>query len=416
MSIRQPQVKSAAVMETVHLSSVSTALAACDPAAKCGRVAALRVDAAASALASRDAPIAAAPGRPPRPLLVAPREVPNRGLGTLAGRFALAHAVAHIEFNAINLALDACCRFAGMPQAYYADWLRVAQDEARHFDMLRNRLKELGGDYGDLPAHNGLWEAAEKTADDALARMALVPRVLEARGLDVTPGMIRRLREVGDEATAAILTVILDEEVAHVRCGTHWFRHLCAQRGLEPVATFRALLQQRGMQLRAPFNRAARMAAGFVDEELVESQPEPRRKPRSQQRPEYETKAGTDEHADNGAARRWVGPRPPLAPRRACAVTCGRGPEKRCRWPILRRPATRLPRPPLGHSSSAAAAARARAMAARTCSGLVPPQVRRASTEASSEMCRYTSASISGEKRCSSASSSVARSRLTPAA
>ncbi|MGD9410059.1 MAG: ferritin-like domain-containing protein, partial [Thiohalocapsa sp.] len=175
---------------------------------------------------------AAAPGRPTRPELVAPRDLPKRGLDVPEGRAALVHAVAHIEFNAINLAWDAVQRFPAMPAAFALDWARVADDEARHFAMLRQRLRELGYDYGDFPAHDGLWQMAEATAGDALARMALVPRVLEARGLDVTPGMIARLERVGDEATAACLQVILREEVEHVAIGSRWFRWLCEQRGL----------------------------------------------------------------------------------------------------------------------------------------------------------------------------------------
>ncbi|HKY92429.1 MAG TPA: ferritin-like domain-containing protein, partial [Nevskiaceae bacterium] len=207
-------------------------------------------------------------GRPARPELVRPRDVPHRGLGSAEGRAALVHAVAHIEFNAINLALDAACRFGGMPDDYYADWISVAQDEARHFTMLATRLAALGHAYGDFPAHNGLWEAAEKTAHDVLARMALVPRVLEARGLDVTPGMINRLDEVGDRETAAILRVILDEEVRHVAIGTRWFRAVCVSRGLEPVATWRDLLARNGVRIHEPLNRPAREAAGFEAAEL----------------------------------------------------------------------------------------------------------------------------------------------------
>nr|WP_206370850.1 ferritin-like domain-containing protein [Solimonas marina] len=209
------------------------------------------------------------PGRPARPTLVHPRDVPHRGLGTVDGRAALMHAIAHIEFNAINLALDAGWRFTGMPARYYADWLSVAQDEARHFAMLRARLQSVGYDYGDFTAHNGLWEAAEKTAHDPLLRMALVPRVLEARGLDVTPGMMQRLREAGDTETVAILDVILREEVGHVEIGTRWFRHLCAQRGLAPDATFATLLAEHGVRLRAPLNLEARRAAGFAESELA---------------------------------------------------------------------------------------------------------------------------------------------------
>jgi len=200
--------------------------------------------------------------------LVHPREVPRRSLGSTEGRAALIHAVAHIEFNAINLALDAALRFSGMPAQYYRDWLSVAQDEARHFLLLQARLAELKFGYGDFTAHNGLWEAAEKTAHDVLARMALVPRVLEARGLDVTPGLIHRLQESGDGQTVAVLRVILEEEVRHVAIGTHWYRWLCERRGLAPLATFKQLLAEHNMRVRPPLNRAARSAAGFDDSEL----------------------------------------------------------------------------------------------------------------------------------------------------
>ena len=210
------------------------------------------------------------PGRPPKPSLVHPRDLPKRGLGTQEGRAAFIHAIAHIEFNAIDLAWDAAYRFRGMPGAYYADWVSVANDEARHFAMLRERLQQLGYDYGDFGAHNGLWEMAEKTAHDGLARMALVPRVLEARGLDVTPGMIVKLRLLGDDATVAILETILREEVAHVAAGSRWFRWFCERAGVEPGARFRELLAEyaRGV-LHGPFNIQARSAAGFGDDELA---------------------------------------------------------------------------------------------------------------------------------------------------
>jgi uncharacterized ferritin-like protein (DUF455 family) len=212
----------------------------------------------------------AMPGRPQRPRLVAPRELPRRGFGSAEGRAAFIHAVAHIEFNAIDLAWDAVYRFRGMPTAYYADWIGVAADEARHFALLRARLRELGHDYGDFDAHNGLWEMAEKTAHDGLARMALVPRVLEARGLDVTPGMIAKLRQLGDEATVAILEVILREEVAHVAAGSRWYRWHCERAGVAPAARFHALLREyAGGVLHGPFNREARLAAGFDAEELA---------------------------------------------------------------------------------------------------------------------------------------------------
>ncbi len=210
-----------------------------------------------------------APGRPEKPRLVPQRQVPHRGLGTAEGRAALVHAVAHIEFNAINLAWDAVYRFRGKPEAYYRDWASCAHDEARHFSMLSERLAELGHAYGDFDAHNGLWEMAEKTAHHDTARMALVPRVLEARGLDVTPGMIERLRSVGDERTVAILEVILREEVAHVAAGTRWFRYCCERDGVDPRDTFLDLLRDyMGRNLRGPFNRPARLQAGFDDLEL----------------------------------------------------------------------------------------------------------------------------------------------------
>jgi uncharacterized ferritin-like protein (DUF455 family) len=211
-----------------------------------------------------------APGRPARPRLVMPRDVPQRGLGSDEGRAALVHAVAHIEFNAINLAWDAVYRFPGMPDDYYRDWVSIAHDESRHFTMLSARLAQLGRAYGDFEAHNGLWEMAVKTAGSCLARMALVPRVLEARGLDVTPGMIARLRSVGDDATAGILEIILREEVPHVAAGTRWFRWCCGREGRDPEASFVELLREYvPTGLRGPFNLDARRAAGFADNELL---------------------------------------------------------------------------------------------------------------------------------------------------
>jgi len=250
----------------------------CDPERKCqltaDTVAALsagsvRVTAEAAAEAAAS-PVIDEPGRPPRPHLIAPRDLPQRGLGSAEGRAAFVHAIAHIEFNAINLAWDAVQRFRDMPEAFYSDWAGVAADEARHFAMLAGRLRELGHGYGDFDAHDGLWEMARKTAHDCLARMALVPRVLEARGLDVTPAMIARLRGGGDHATADILQVILREEVAHVAIGSRWFAWCCERAGLAPQATFIALLREHaGMAVRGPFNRAARAAAGFGAEEMA---------------------------------------------------------------------------------------------------------------------------------------------------
>jgi uncharacterized ferritin-like protein (DUF455 family) len=244
----------------------------CDPARKCAAVSQLWVDyQAGSVRPDPDCPAEAIgpPGRPSRPVLVDPSQVPRRRLGSAAGRAALVHAIAHIEFNAINLALDAVYRFRDMPDTYYGDWLSVAAEEARHFQLLQDRLNDYGVAYGDLPAHNGLWEMAEKTADSCLVRMALVPRVLEARGLDVTPGMIERLETAGDPETVAVLEVILEEEVRHVAIGTHWFRHCCVAQGLDPEPTFLSLLRSRyGGSVRGPFNLEARYRAGFSREEM----------------------------------------------------------------------------------------------------------------------------------------------------
>ncbi|HEY7871783.1 MAG TPA: ferritin-like domain-containing protein [Rudaea sp.] len=259
-------------MDGVH-ARAEHCLELADPAAKLVATAQAARDFAAGFLALDDdvPPQAiAAPGRPPRPRLVAPRALPRRGLGTPEGRLALLHAVAHIEFNAINLAWDAVYRFHGMPLEYYRDWIAVAADEARHFSLLQARMAELGSSYGDFDAHDGLWEMAVKTADSCLARMALVPRVLEARGLDVTPGMIARLREVGDAASAEILDIILREEVAHVAAGSRWFAYCCEREGRDPGATFAALIAEHARgAIKGPFNVDARLAAGFSAAELA---------------------------------------------------------------------------------------------------------------------------------------------------
>jgi len=209
------------------------------------------------------------PGRPERPQLVRPQDLPRRGLHTLRGRQALLHAVTHIEFNAINLALDAVYRFRDLPAEYISDWLQVAAEEARHFQLLAQRLTQTGVAYGDFPAHNGLWEMAVKTDVDPMERMALVPRVLEARGLDVTPGMIQRLQAAGDADSVAVLEVIQREEVSHVAIGSHWFRHLAVQRGLDPEQTFLDLLARHMPgRVRPPFALDARLAAGFSLREM----------------------------------------------------------------------------------------------------------------------------------------------------
>lgn len=210
------------------------------------------------------------PGRPARPRLVDPVDLPRRSPFTPAGRAALLHAVAHIEFNAINLALDAVWRFPGLPVAYYTDWLQVAAEEALHFGLLNDHLATLGAGYGDFDAHDGLWTMARRTAGDVRARMALVPRTLEARGLDATPPMQARLRQAGDLAAVAILDVILRDEIGHVAIGNCWYAHLCAQDGLDPVATYADLARQHAApRLRGPFNLPARTAAGFRAEELA---------------------------------------------------------------------------------------------------------------------------------------------------
>jgi len=209
------------------------------------------------------------PGHPAKPELVAPGNVSKRGLGSEDGRAALLHAVTHIEFNAINLAWDAVYRFRDMPRQYYSDWVRVADEEAYHFQLLRQRLNDMGYDYGDFSAHSGLWDMAEKTAFDPMVRMALVPRVLEARGLDVTPGIMKRLLGVGDKESVAALEIILRDEIGHVEIGSRWFKYFCDQRGLNMEKTFIELIGQYfAGQLRGPFHYDARIKAGFSEAEL----------------------------------------------------------------------------------------------------------------------------------------------------
>jgi uncharacterized ferritin-like protein (DUF455 family) len=210
------------------------------------------------------------PGRPKKPELVAPRMVKRRSMITPEGRAILIHALVHIEFNAINLALDAIWRFADMPQAYYTDWLQVADEEALHFSLLADHLQGLGYAYGDFPAHSSLWEMADKTRHDLLARMALVPRTMEARGLDVVPSLRDKLAQVGDRDAAAIMEIILRDEIGHVAIGNRWYDWLCQQRGLEPVATYAHLASEyKAPVMRGPFNLAARRAAGFSEIELT---------------------------------------------------------------------------------------------------------------------------------------------------
>jgi len=210
------------------------------------------------------------PGRPDLPELVDPLAVGRRPMGSVEGRAALIHALAHIEFNAINLALDAIWRFPGMPRDFYADWLRVAAEEALHFSLLARHLQALGYSYGSFKAHNSLWDMAHKTRGDVLARIALVPRTFEARGLDATPPIRAKLAQAGDHDAAGILDLILRDEIGHVAVGNRWYGWLCEQRQLDPISTFAELsAQYKAPMLRGPFNIEARRAAGFTDEELA---------------------------------------------------------------------------------------------------------------------------------------------------
>ncbi len=272
------------------------AWALCDPQAKCAAVAQLATSRPApSTAAPMDAPSApmgcalrapadeasdcpeapdavdargVSPGRPARPRLVAPADLPRRAMTSVEGRAALLHAIAHIEFNAINLALDAAWRFADMPAEFCTDWIGVAADEARHFTMLHSLLRARGFDYGDFDAHDGLWHMAQRTRGDVLDRMALVPRVLEARGLDATPPIQAKLRQAGDAQAVEVLAVILEEEVRHVALGNRWFAWLCSRRGLDPGAAFADCLRRYRPARPRDMNRSARLAAGFSEGDL----------------------------------------------------------------------------------------------------------------------------------------------------
>ncbi|OWQ90921.1 hypothetical protein CDN99_12240 [Roseateles aquatilis] len=227
-------------------------------------------DAAPLDAAARLTPDTDPPGRPARPRLVEAVQVASRSPFTVDGRAALLHAIAHIEFNAINLALDAVWRFPGMPRDFYFDWLQVAAEEALHFTLLDEHLRAHGRQYGDFDAHDGLWSMARRTEGDVLARMALVPRTLEARGLDATPPLQAKFAKGGDARAVEILAIILRDEVGHVRIGNRWYRHLCRERGLDPVALYPELVERfEAPRLRPPFNVEARAAAGFSDEEIA---------------------------------------------------------------------------------------------------------------------------------------------------
>jgi uncharacterized ferritin-like protein (DUF455 family) len=210
------------------------------------------------------------PGHPVKPELVSPLDVKRRAMNTTEGRAAMIHALVHIEFNAINLALDALWRFADMPRDYYSDWLLVADEEALHFTLLAEHLKAQGYAYGDFSAHNGLWDMAVRTQHDVLARMALLPRTMEARGLDAVPGLRAKLIQAGDSEVGPILDIVMRDEIGHVSIGNRWFNYLCEQRGLEPEATYADLIAEyNSVPHRGPFNLEARRAAGFSEQELV---------------------------------------------------------------------------------------------------------------------------------------------------
>lgn len=252
------------------MSAAHAIVSAADPAEKVRLAGVIASSLAAGAIdigrVSRAVRMPERPGRPLRPLLLPARDMPRRSTGGDKGRFALLHAIAHIELNAIDMAWDMVGRFAhaGLPAQFLADWARVGAEEAYHFALVSERLQALGGAYGDLPAHDGLWQSAQATGHDLLARLAVVPLVLEARGLDVTPGMIAALRSAGDEASAGVLEIIYRDEQGHVACGLKWFRFVCERRGLAPEPTFHALVRDNFKgTVRPPFNDQARAGAGL---------------------------------------------------------------------------------------------------------------------------------------------------------
>ena len=209
------------------------------------------------------------PGRPIKPELIPPLNVPKRSMATPEGRVSLLHSLAHIEFNAMNLALDAIWRFSNMPTQYYVDWLQVSKEEAYHFSLLEAHLQSLGFAYGDFPAHNSLWEMVERTSDAVMARMALVPRTMEARGLDAVPAIRDRFKQVKDISVVEILEIILRDEIGHVAIGNKWFNYLCAQENLSAISTYKTLARKyHAPILRGPFNIEGRRQAGFTSEEL----------------------------------------------------------------------------------------------------------------------------------------------------
>ncbi len=209
------------------------------------------------------------PGRPEKPVLITPKDVPRRNLQTIEGRAAMIHSFAHIEFNAINLAWDLICRFQNMPNEFYFDWTRIAVEETKHFKLLRDDLNGIGYDYGDFPAHDGLWTIAKQTEHDVLLRLAVVPRIMEARGLDVTPNLIERFQQIKDDKTVSILELILEEEIGHVLVGTKWYRYLCAQLNMDPEEKFKQIVDDFFPSVKTKkINHKARLIAGFSQSEL----------------------------------------------------------------------------------------------------------------------------------------------------
>lgn len=252
---------------TTLSAAAAAILHAADPAEKCRLTRALAAQWFAGALpAVGDTRPPDRPARPDRPQLLPPRDMPKRAYGGPRGRVALIHALAHIELNAIDLAWDIVCRFPheAMPKEFLDDWVQVAVDEAEHFEMLARLLDRLGSAYGELPAHDGLWQAAEKTADDLMARLVVVPMTLEARGLDTTPATMERLSRNGDDLTPPALEVIYHDEIRHVAAGVRWFTFLAGRRGLDPAQAYRDMMAARFPGgLKPPFNHAARAEAGF---------------------------------------------------------------------------------------------------------------------------------------------------------
>lgn len=259
-------------MQKTVFEQANECLKATDPEKKCALTRQLAEDWQHGKLStdySDEAEIIGEAGRPEYPKLVDPKNLPKRGIKSEEGRIVLAHALAHIEFNAINLALDAVYRFRDMPKEFYSDWIQVADEEAYHFGLLKSYIEKRDHLYGDFEAHNGLWEMAQKTSHDVMIRMALVPRVLEARGLDVTPGLMKKLEQANDDEFVEHLKIIHHDEIGHVAIGSRWFKYVCEQRGLDARAQFKQLIQEyMNGTLKGPFDTVVRIQAGFTEQEL----------------------------------------------------------------------------------------------------------------------------------------------------